>query len=153
MTQDSDEGNIKNPQSLNPYLYTANNPVSRIDPTGDDWIDVALAGVSFGAGVVGVGAVVSAVMASAPVSVPVLGSALLVSGGAAFFSTYRNRKKLRQGEMSRGEFYVSSGLSVFGVVDPAFALGSLAWETVSTLYQNKKRAPRHKYRKLWCYRG
>jgi hypothetical protein len=33
-------GNIQDPLSLHKYLYAANNPVNRIDPSGQDFMDV-----------------------------------------------------------------------------------------------------------------
>ena len=36
--------NPANPQSLNRYSYCLNNPLRYIDPSGHDWMDIAVAG-------------------------------------------------------------------------------------------------------------
>jgi len=38
MNEDTYEGQIDNPLTLNLYTYVENNPLTRIDPTGHCWI-------------------------------------------------------------------------------------------------------------------
>ncbi len=42
MTADTESPNGSLTQGFNPYHYTGNNPVSRTDPSGHNWLDVAL---------------------------------------------------------------------------------------------------------------
>ncbi|MGG1517988.1 RHS repeat-associated core domain-containing protein [Paenibacillus oryzisoli] len=39
VSEDTYKGQIDNPLSLNLYTYVANNPLTRIDPSGHDWLD------------------------------------------------------------------------------------------------------------------
>nr|WP_275900999.1 RHS repeat-associated core domain-containing protein [Paenibacillus periandrae] len=39
INKDTYEGDIKNPLSLNLYTYVGNNPLTRIDPSGHDWLN------------------------------------------------------------------------------------------------------------------
>ena len=40
INEDTYEGDIKNPLSLNPYTYVENNPITRTDPSGHWFVDV-----------------------------------------------------------------------------------------------------------------
>ena len=41
ITEDTYAGDTSNPQTLNRYTYTSNNPVNRIDPSGHSWGKIA----------------------------------------------------------------------------------------------------------------
>jgi RHS repeat-associated protein len=67
-TRDTYEGDREDPLSLHKYLYVRDDPVNRIDPSGNDDIADVLAVISIGGILDSIGAVASAQEVSAPVT-------------------------------------------------------------------------------------
>lgn len=80
---------LYNPQTLNPYSYTGNNPVIYIDPTGKDPQTVAAGFQGFGLSLEGVGLGADTTIFGAPAGV-VIGTVGLVSIGIGATVSYIN---------------------------------------------------------------
>ncbi|MBI4743529.1 MAG: RHS repeat-associated core domain-containing protein [Actinobacteria bacterium] len=46
ITKDPDGGDVKNPLTLNPYVYASDNPVNLVDPTGEYGLELAGTGLA-----------------------------------------------------------------------------------------------------------
>ena len=47
ITEDSYHGELNNPQTLNLYVYVAQNPMRYVDPTGNKWTDITTVVVTY----------------------------------------------------------------------------------------------------------
>ena len=127
LSKDSVKGDIRAPQTLNPYTYVKNNPVNLVDPTGEDWRTIGIASVGAVAAVAGVAALV----AGAPVlglGVGAWGAISLASSALGASTTMYSWSLGETPEIVAGPsllMSVASGIPVFGV---PFAVGSAGWE-------------------------
>jgi RHS repeat-associated protein len=137
LTTDPDPGDVRDPSSLNPYLYADANPVNKIDPTGEDAIDIGLSVIGLGAGIVATGALFA--------GAPVVGAVAVGVGVTAWaYGSYRSWTTYG----SSPQFWTSTSLSLASnipIVGFAWGIGSVAWETALT-FANSPRRPARAYK-------
>jgi RHS repeat-associated protein len=123
-TRDNPTTLLTDPQQLNFYSYGRDNPMTNSDPDGKStqtFIAGAVTGILYGAGA-------ALVIASLPVSAPVLGGLAIIGTAAAGYGTYANYSAYQNGQISKDQFDYNSGSLLGGVGVAGFA-GSLGSNT------------------------
>ncbi len=85
---------LSNPQSLNAYSYTTNNPIRYIDPNGKSTQDVALGLQGFGTSLEAIGLGADATIFGAPAGVVIQGAGAVLIGVGTTISLVKSKDKI-----------------------------------------------------------